>query len=92
MARSASLTSVSLNMRCNDGSLTIALSPSLSFRHVDSPAKRLERIASEYNHMLYLVEKAGDLPFVRSLDPVRRFTQSCCPALTRIAILSDSSG
>ncbi|GAA5926369.1 hypothetical protein JCM1841_006995 [Sporobolomyces salmonicolor] len=35
---------------------------------VDSPAKRLERIAAEYNHMLYLVSRAGDLPFVRSLD------------------------
>ncbi|GAA5885926.1 hypothetical protein JCM5296_007033 [Sporobolomyces johnsonii] len=35
---------------------------------VDSPAKHLERIAAEYNHMLYLVSRAGDLPFVRSLD------------------------
>lgn len=40
-------------------------------RRSDSPAKRLERIAGEFNHMLYLVRKAGDLPFVRSLDPVR---------------------
>ncbi|ORY89153.1 oligomeric golgi complex component, COG2-domain-containing protein [Leucosporidium creatinivorum] len=38
-------------------------------RSVDSPAKRLERVAGEFNHMLYLVKKAGDLPFVRSLDP-----------------------
>lgn len=38
---------------------------------VDSPAKRLERVAGEYSQMLYLVAKAGDLPFVRSLDPVR---------------------
>ncbi|KAI5481066.1 component of oligomeric golgi complex 2 [Pseudohyphozyma bogoriensis] len=38
-------------------------------RVVDSPAKRLERIAAEYSQMLYLVSKAGDLPFVRSLDP-----------------------
>lgn len=37
---------------------------------VDSPAKRLERIASEYTHMLYLVERAGDLPFVKALQPV----------------------
>ncbi len=36
----------------------------------DSPAKRIERVAAEYNHVLYLVNKAGDLPFVRSLDPV----------------------
>ncbi|GAA5872300.1 hypothetical protein JCM8547_004805 [Rhodosporidiobolus lusitaniae] len=36
---------------------------------VDSPAKRLERIASEYTHMRYLVERAGDLPFVHSLQP-----------------------
>ncbi|BGP46800.1 hypothetical protein JCM10450v2_002648 [Rhodotorula kratochvilovae] len=36
---------------------------------VDSPAKRLERIASEYTHMRYLVERAGDLPFVQSLQP-----------------------
>ncbi|GAA6061648.1 hypothetical protein JCM10212_002525 [Sporobolomyces blumeae] len=35
---------------------------------VDSPAKRLERIAAEYNHMLYLVARAGDLPFVKTLD------------------------
>ena len=39
-------------------------------RHVDSPAKRLERIAGEYNHMLYLIDKAGELPFVQSLNPV----------------------
>ncbi|GAA6002082.1 hypothetical protein JCM10207_003064 [Rhodosporidiobolus poonsookiae] len=37
--------------------------------HVDSPAKRLERIASEYTHMRYLVDRAGDLPFVHSLEP-----------------------
>ncbi|GAA5842321.1 hypothetical protein JCM11251_003984 [Rhodosporidiobolus azoricus] len=37
--------------------------------NVDSPAKRLERIASEYQHMRYLVERAGDLPFVHSLQP-----------------------
>ncbi|GAA5884786.1 hypothetical protein JCM6882_005394 [Rhodosporidiobolus microsporus] len=37
--------------------------------NVDSPAKRLERIASEYTHMRYLVERAGDLPFVHSLQP-----------------------
>ncbi|GAA6002288.1 COG2 family protein [Rhodotorula paludigena] len=36
---------------------------------VDSPAKRLERVASEYTHMRYLVERAGDLPFVKSLEP-----------------------
>ncbi|GAA5836232.1 hypothetical protein JCM9279_002236 [Rhodotorula babjevae] len=36
---------------------------------VDSPAKRLERVASEYTHMRYLVERAGDLPFVHSLRP-----------------------
>ncbi|SGY62387.1 BQ5605_C007g04684 [Microbotryum silenes-dioicae] len=42
---------------------------------VDSPAKRLERIVGEYNHMLYLINKAGDLPFVRSLEPrVTRIT------------------
>ncbi|SCZ93005.1 BZ3501_MvSof-1269-A2-R1_Chr1-1g00545 [Microbotryum saponariae] len=42
---------------------------------VDSPAKRLERIAGEYNHMLYLINKAGDLAFVRSLEPrVTRIT------------------
>ncbi|GAA6009286.1 hypothetical protein JCM11491_004257 [Sporobolomyces phaffii] len=35
---------------------------------LDSPAKRLERIAAEYNHMLYLVSRAGKLPFVQSLD------------------------
>ncbi|GAA5933962.1 COG2 family protein [Sporobolomyces koalae] len=35
---------------------------------LDSPAKRLERIASEYNHMLYLVSRAGKLPFIQSLD------------------------
>ncbi|GAA5853661.1 hypothetical protein JCM5353_001396 [Sporobolomyces roseus] len=35
---------------------------------VDSPAKRLERIAAEYNHMLYLVSRAGKLPFIDSLD------------------------
>jgi len=37
----------------------------------DSAGKRIERVAAEYNHVLYLVKKAGDLPFVRSLDPVR---------------------
>ncbi|BGP14663.1 hypothetical protein JCM10213_001627 [Rhodosporidiobolus nylandii] len=37
--------------------------------NVDSPAKRLERISSEYTHMRYLVERAGDLPFVQSLQP-----------------------
>ncbi|GAA5898368.1 hypothetical protein JCM8208_006959 [Rhodotorula glutinis] len=36
---------------------------------VDSPAKRLERVASEYTHMRYLVERAGDLPFVHALQP-----------------------
>ncbi|GAA5925591.1 hypothetical protein JCM3775_001450 [Rhodotorula graminis] len=36
---------------------------------VDSPAKRFERVASEYTHMRYLVERAGDLPFVHSLQP-----------------------
>ncbi|GAA6050782.1 hypothetical protein JCM3770_001642 [Rhodotorula araucariae] len=36
---------------------------------VDSPAKRLERIASEYTHMRYLVDRAGALPFVQSLQP-----------------------
>ncbi|KAK4704772.1 conserved oligomeric Golgi complex subunit 2, partial [Phenoliferia sp. Uapishka_3] len=44
---------------------------------VDSPAKRLERIAGEYSQMLYLVEKAGDFPFVRSLDPrISRITST----------------
>lgn len=43
-----------------------------NLRHVDSPAKRLERIAGEYNHMLYLIDKAGELPFVQSLNPVSR--------------------
>ncbi|KAL8293723.1 hypothetical protein RQP46_000424 [Phenoliferia psychrophenolica] len=44
---------------------------------VDSPAKRLERIAGEYSQMLYLVAKAGDLPFVRSLDPrIERITST----------------
>lgn len=37
----------------------------------DSPTKRLERIANEYIHMQYLVDRAGpDLPFIRSLQPV----------------------
>ncbi|BGP23394.1 hypothetical protein JCM10295v2_002290 [Rhodotorula toruloides] len=36
---------------------------------INSPAKRLERIASEYTHMLYLVERAGDLPYVQALQP-----------------------
>ncbi|GAA6031739.1 hypothetical protein JCM8097_001962 [Rhodosporidiobolus ruineniae] len=40
---------------------------------VDSPAKRLERIASDYTHMRYLVARAGDLPYVHSLEP--RITQ-----------------
>ncbi|KAM0752493.1 COG complex component [Meredithblackwellia eburnea MCA 4105] len=44
---------------------------------VESPAKRLERIVGEYNQMLYLVAKAGDLPFVRSLDPrIARITST----------------
>ncbi|GAA5969864.1 hypothetical protein JCM11641_008068 [Rhodosporidiobolus odoratus] len=37
--------------------------------NVDSPAKRLERIASEYTHVRYLVDRAGDLPFIHSLQP-----------------------
>ena len=56
---------------------------------VDSPAKRLERIAGEYSQMLYLVAKAGDLPFVRSLDSVRpRSSASGEPTLTRRTFVS----
>ncbi|KAM0790884.1 hypothetical protein ACM66B_004723 [Microbotryomycetes sp. NB124-2] len=36
---------------------------------LESPARRIERIASEYSHMLYLVSKAGDSPFIKSLEP-----------------------
>ncbi|KAK4047210.1 hypothetical protein OIO90_006273 [Microbotryomycetes sp. JL221] len=36
---------------------------------IESPARRLERIASAYSHMLYLVSKAGDMPFIKTLEP-----------------------
>ncbi|KAG0653924.1 hypothetical protein C6P46_002065 [Rhodotorula mucilaginosa] len=44
----------------------------------DSPTKRLERIASEYTHMQYLVKRAGpNLPFIRALEPrIARITQA----------------
>ncbi|SCV71599.1 BQ2448_3187 [Microbotryum intermedium] len=52
---------------------------------VDSPAKRLERIAGEYNHMLYLIHKAGNLPFVTSLEPrVTRITTTLKSDLSQL--------
>ncbi|BGP06652.1 hypothetical protein JCM10049v2_002476 [Rhodotorula toruloides] len=60
---------------------------------VDSPAKRLERIASEYTHMLYLVERAGDLPFVKALQPrIDRVTSALRTDLSSLlsAILAGS--
>ncbi|KWU42557.1 COG complex component [Rhodotorula sp. JG-1b] len=52
--------------------------PSSSSMVADSPTKRLERIASEYIHMQYLVNRAGPtLPFIRSLEPrIARITQA----------------
>lgn len=35
-----------------------------------SDTKRLERIAQEYNQLLYLVRKSQGLKFVESLQPV----------------------
>ncbi|GAA5906257.1 uncharacterized protein JCM6883_005490 [Sporobolomyces salmoneus] len=53
----------------------------------DSPAKRLERIAAEYNHMLYLVSRAGKLPFVQSLDDrISRITTSLKLDLSQLLI------
>jgi len=71
-----------------------------SHRSVDSPAKRLERIAAEYNHMLYLVSRAGKLPFIDSLDKVSQIVSSyesqytdsslCSTALQRISRITSA--
>lgn len=72
----------------------------VTYRSVDSPAKRLERIAAEYNHMLYLVSRAGKLPFIDSLDKVSQIISSyesqytdtslCSTALQRISRITSA--
>jgi hypothetical protein len=42
----------------------------LSHRSMGSDTKRLERIAQEYNQLLYLVRKSQGLKFVDTLQPV----------------------
>lgn len=39
-----------------------------------SVAKRLERVAIEYNQMQYLVTKGASLPFVTNIDWVGHFS------------------
>lgn len=39
-----------------------------------SVAKRLERVAIEYNQMQYLVTKGASLPFVTNIDWVSHFS------------------
>lgn len=43
-----------------------------------SDTKRLERIAQEYNQLLYLVRKSQGLKFVESLQPVSAYTVFTC--------------
>ncbi|KAK4050873.1 hypothetical protein OIV83_003295 [Microbotryomycetes sp. JL201] len=56
-------------LKIGDASLTGTKERESIERSLESPARRIERVASEYSHMLYLVSKAGDSPFIQSLEP-----------------------
>lgn len=63
---------VAIGFLARERSLTHTMPSANSSMVADSPTKRLERIASEYTHMQYLVKRAGpNLPFIRALEPVR---------------------